>query len=66
MAEGAKLGVRGTPTFFFGYVDPKDPTRMQAIKLLSGAQPLSAFKEIIDNLLNPPPAEKEGGQKTEE
>ncbi len=66
MAEGTKLGVRGTPTFFFGYVDPKDPTRMQAHKLLSGAQPLAAFKEIIDNLLNPPPAEKEGGQKTEE
>jgi protein-disulfide isomerase len=57
IAEGTKLGVRGTPTFFFGYPDPKDPKRMRASKLLSGALPIEQFKETIDNLLNPP---KEG------
>jgi protein-disulfide isomerase len=53
-AEGTKLKVTGTPTFFFGYQDEKDPTKVKAMKLLSGAQPLNAFTDIIDNLLNPP------------
>jgi protein-disulfide isomerase len=53
-ADGAKLNVTGTPTFFFGYPDPKDPTKLMAIKKLSGAQPLNAFTGILDELLNPP------------
>ena len=53
-ADGMKLNVRGTPTFFFGYFDEKDPGTVKAVKLLSGAQPLSAFIEILDNLLDPP------------
>jgi protein-disulfide isomerase len=52
--DGQKLNVRGTPTFFFGYPDGKDPAKVNAMKLLSGAQPLSAFTEILENLLNPP------------
>ncbi len=57
IADGAKLNVRGTPTFFFGYPDPKDPSKLNAVKLLSGAQPLSAFTAILDGLLNPPKEE---------
>jgi len=53
-ADGIKVNVRGTPTFFFGYADEKDPTRVKALKLLSGAQPLNTFTDILDNLLNPP------------
>ena len=56
-ADGGKLNVTGTPTFFFGYVDPKDPTKIMAVKKLSGAQPLSAFTDILDALLNPPKEE---------
>lgn len=56
-ADGAKLKVTGTPTFFFGYQDDKDPNRVKAVKLLSGAQPLSAFTDILDALLNPPKEE---------
>jgi protein-disulfide isomerase len=56
-AEGAKLNVTGTPSFFFGYQDPKDPTKIMALKKLSGAQPLNAFTGILDELLNPPKEE---------
>src|SRR5262249_51887994 len=51
--DGTKLNVTGTPTFFFGYLDEKDPSKLKAIKKLSGAQPLAAFADILDNLLNP-------------
>lgn len=59
IADGGKLNVRGTPTFFFGYPDPKDPSKLNAVKLLSGAQPLNAFKDVLDALLNPPKEEAE-------
>jgi protein-disulfide isomerase len=54
VADGNRLNVRGTPTFFFGYPDPKDPSRINAVKLMSGSQPIDAFAEILDGLLNPP------------
>lgn len=53
-ADGTRLNIKGTPTFFFGYPDEKDPSRMKAVKLLSGAQPLSAYAAILDELLNAP------------
>jgi protein-disulfide isomerase len=56
-ADGTKLRVTGTPTFFFGYPDDKDPTKMKAVKMLTGAQPLERFTEILDGLLNPPKEE---------
>jgi protein-disulfide isomerase len=58
-AEGQKFGVKGTPTFFFGTVDPKDPTKIHAVKLLSGAVPFDSFKDVIEGLLNPPKLESE-------
>ena len=60
VVEGSQLGVKGTPTFFFGLTDPKDPAKLRAVKLLSGAVPFANFKEAIDNLLNPP-KESTGG-----
>lgn len=51
LAEGLKLDVRGTPGFFLGYRDPKDPSRMQAVKFINGAVPLEEFKQTIDALL---------------
>jgi protein-disulfide isomerase len=52
--EGAKLNIRGTPTFFFGYTDESDPARVRAVKVLSGTQPFDAFVDILDELLNAP------------
>jgi protein-disulfide isomerase len=40
MAEGARVGVGGTPAFFVNG------------RLLSGAQPFSAFQEAIDEALS--------------
>jgi protein-disulfide isomerase len=58
IAEGQKFGVRGTPTFFFGLTAHSKGSKMKAEKLLSGAQPMASFKEVIDNLLDPPKPEQ--------
>ena len=52
--DGTKLGVKGTPTFFFGTVDPKDSTKMRATALLSGAVPYQSFKDALEKLMSPP------------
>lgn len=54
LAEGAKLGVRGTPTFFLGYRDAANPKQMKAAEILRGALPLHQFQTAIEKLLNPP------------
>jgi predicted DsbA family dithiol-disulfide isomerase len=51
LQEGARAGVRGTPSFFAGVADPEDPTKIRATKLIRGAQPYEAFKQAIDELL---------------
>jgi protein-disulfide isomerase len=48
---GTKVGVRGTPSFFIGLADPKDPNKVRATQLISGAQPYEAFQRAIDELL---------------
>jgi protein-disulfide isomerase len=52
LAEGAKLGVTGTPTFFVGLTDPKDPKTVKSIRVIKGAQGYSAFQGTIDELLS--------------
>ena len=47
--KARNLGIRGTPTFHFGYVLPD-----QTIKVtgrLSGARPLAEFERLLDSLL---------------
>ncbi len=51
MAAGQEAGVRGTPTFFLGLSDP-DAATVKATKMLRGARPYNAFKELIDALLS--------------
>lgn len=58
--EGQILGVKGTPKFFLGYPDLKDPSKVKAVELLTGAVPLDNFKEAIGNLLNPPMEDTQG------
>ncbi|HEV2386832.1 MAG TPA: thioredoxin domain-containing protein [Candidatus Acidoferrales bacterium] len=57
MAAGNKLGVTGTPGFFLGPTDPKDPSILKATKMISGAQPYAVFQQAIDALLAPTKAE---------
>jgi protein-disulfide isomerase len=54
LQDGTKAGVRGTPTFFLGLTDPEDQTKIRATSVLRGAQPYSAFKQAIDELIAKP------------
>jgi len=45
IVEGAELGVRGTPSFFIG---PSGPGEKIAGTMVTGAQPLARFKQIIE------------------
>jgi predicted DsbA family dithiol-disulfide isomerase len=53
LLAGASLNVEATPTFFFGYPDPSDPQKVKAVRILTGAQPISAFSEVVDSLIAP-------------
>lgn len=51
MASGAKLGMSGTPGFFIGLTDPKDPNNANLSVFIRGAQPIEQFQASIDGLL---------------
>ncbi len=51
LAEGRKLGIRGTPGFVIGLTDPDDPNQATMMQFINGAQPLENFKRAIDELL---------------
>ena len=57
VAEALRIGVDATPTFFFGYRDEKDRTKVRALKMLTGAQPELSFARILEYLLDPPPTD---------
>jgi protein-disulfide isomerase len=48
-AAGSELGVTGTPAFFVGKSSPDGTIEATAIK---GAQPITAFRQAIDRLLD--------------
>jgi protein-disulfide isomerase len=52
LADGAKAGVRGTPTFFLGTVDGPDG-KVNVVRIIRGAQPFAGFKAAIDAALAP-------------
>jgi protein-disulfide isomerase len=58
LAEGQDSGVNATPAFFLGFTDPHDPSRIQAVKLLSGAMPFHKFEVEIDSLLSQVPTDR--------
>ena len=49
-AEGSKVGVNGTPSFFLGLTDPND-SKIKTLRTIRGAQPYGTFQEAIDSLL---------------
>jgi len=51
LSIAATAAFTGTPSFGFGLVDPKDPTKVKVVKTLVGAQPFAAFKTTLDGLL---------------
>ena len=60
VAEGSKVGVRGTPSFLLGLTEA-DGT-VKATKLIRGAQPYPVFQRHINALLAPP--KSEGGPQS--
>jgi len=51
LAQGASLGVRGTPAFVLGITDPDDPNKVYVTQFINGAKSLGEFKSTIDSLL---------------
>jgi len=51
MAEARKAGATGTPSFVLALTDPDNPTQVEGLVFLRGAQPFPAFKSAIDNAL---------------
>jgi protein-disulfide isomerase len=51
LEEGQDAGVNGTPTFFLGLTDAK-ASSVKAVRRIVGAQPYSAFKATIEELLS--------------
>ncbi len=51
LAEGRRVGVDGTPTFFLGVIE--DDARLRVVQVIRGAQPFAAFKAAIDAALRP-------------
>jgi protein-disulfide isomerase len=61
-AEGTEAGVNGTPAFFIG---PSGSGEKITGTLVSGAQPLARFKQVIDEILKVAEAEKTKPKKVE-
>src|SRR6266496_63265 len=49
IAEATKYGITGTPTTVIGLTQPNDKT-IKVVKVIRGAQNISAFKEALDSL----------------
>nr|BAL54143.1 thiol:disulfide interchange protein DsbA [uncultured Acidobacteriota bacterium] len=50
LEDGRRAGVRGTPTFFLGTLEP-DGARVKVQRVIVGAQPYAAFREALEGLL---------------
>jgi protein-disulfide isomerase len=55
LSAAAQIRANGTPNFWFGYRDAKEPNKATLVQNLRGAQPFATFKKVLDGLL-----EKEG------
>lgn len=64
MAEGNRLGIRGTPTFAVGITEANGSVK--ALKIVRGAQPYNVFQKIIDDLLASGNTEKKAAPKSGE
>jgi predicted DsbA family dithiol-disulfide isomerase len=51
MNVARSAGATGTPSFVVALTDPDDPTKVEGISFIRGAQPFNAFKTQIDQAL---------------
>lgn len=54
LKDGHALQVKGTPTFFIGYIDPTDPSRIRAVRLITGNAPYGEFQRAIAEVISLP------------
>lgn len=59
MAEAGRVGASGTPSFVIARTDPNDPTKVEGISFIRGAQPFAVFKAQLDAALAAPAAPEE-------
>ncbi len=64
IAEAERAGVKGTPGFFLGHMDPNH-RKLHAAVFISGAQPYFVFQTAIDELLSPSRAGAQQKQRSE-
>lgn len=51
MAEARQAGVTSTPSFVLARTDLTNPTEVNGLSFIRGAQPFSRFKALIDSAL---------------
>jgi len=51
ITQAQKVGISGTPSFILAHTDSGNPEQAKGITMISGAQPFSAFKNVIDKYL---------------
>jgi hypothetical protein len=56
MAEAGRVGASGTPSFVIARTDPNDPTKVEGLSFIRGAQPFAVFKAQLDAALAAPAA----------
>jgi protein-disulfide isomerase len=59
MAEAGRVGASGTPSFVIARTDPNDPTKVEGLSFIRGAQPFAVFKAQLDAALAAPAAPEE-------
>lgn len=52
LAEGQRVGVKGTPTFLIG-VPEGESTKIRVLKIIRGARSYNDFKQALDSILTP-------------
>ena len=50
IATAARIGARGTPNFWIGLRDAKDPSQAKLLRNLRGAKGLNDFKAVFESL----------------
>jgi protein-disulfide isomerase len=65
IAEANKYGITGTPTSVIGLTQANDPKTIKILKVIRGAQNISAFKEALDSLYNEKPPQPTPEKKAE-
>lgn len=51
MATAARVGAQGTPNFWIGFRDGKDPSKAKLVRNIRGAKAYADFKAVIEGLL---------------